>query len=63
MNKMNVAIETSWLSVIAKRRIKLSLIYSLLIKRMILNNSRLIVLIKLMYSVNIFVKSEFATCI
>jgi len=63
MNRMNVAIKTLMLSLVAKRRIKLLLIYSLLIKRMIWNNSYLIISIELAYSVNISVKSKFAICI
>jgi len=54
MNKMIVTIK---IRVVAKRRIKRLLIYSPLIKRMILNNCLLVISIRLIFLANTFVKS------
>jgi len=51
MNEMIVAIK---IRVAAKRRIKRLLLYSLLIRKMNLNNCSLVILIRLTFSVNIF---------
>jgi len=60
MNKMIVTIK---IRVVAKRRIKRLLIYSLLIRRMIFNNCLLVILIRLIFLANTFVKSKSAVCI
>jgi len=59
MNKMIVAIK---IHVATKRRIKRLLIYSLLIRKYEFDNCLLVILIRLIFSVNIFVKLKFAVC-
>jgi len=59
MNKMIVAIEIRFAG---KRRIKRLLIYSLLIRKMNLNNCLLVIFIRLIFLVNILVKLTFAVC-
>jgi len=59
MNKMIVAIK---IRVAAKRKIKRLLIYFLLIRKMNLNNYLSVVLIRFIFSVNIFIKLKFTVC-
>jgi len=55
MNKMIIAIE---IRVAAKRRIKRLLIYSLLTRKMNLNNYSLVILIRLAFPANVCIKSK-----
>jgi len=56
---MIIAIE---IRVTVKRRIKRLLIYSLLIRKMDLNNYSLVILLRLIFSANICIKLKFAVC-